>query len=101
MASRVIFLAVLREIREHATVGHVVPVDQDEKRPFRAVGVDVRGAVAALAERIQAEISVRVLLVGLGYRLAYARIGHFHPRDDFLGQAVPADFPWLLMLAFL
>lgn len=90
MASRVIFLAVLREIREHAAVGHVVPVDRDEERPFRAVGVDVWGAVAALAERIQAEISVRVLLVGLGYRLAYARIGHFHPRDDFLGQAVPA-----------
>ena len=56
MTSRVTFLAVLREIREHAAVGHVVPVDRDEERAFRAVGVDVWGAVAALAERIQAEI---------------------------------------------
>lgn len=101
MASRVIFLAVLREIREHAAVRHVVPVDRDEERPFRAVRVDVWGAAAALAERIEKEISVRVLLVGLGYRLAYTRIGHFHPRDDFLGQAVPVDTPGLLMLAFL
>ena len=101
MASRVIFLAVLREIREHAAVGHVVPVDRDEERLFRAVGVDVWRAVAALAERIEKEIGARVPLVGLGYRLAYVRVWHLHPRDDFLGQAVPVDSPGLLMLAFL
>ena len=101
IASCIAFIAILREIREHAAVRHVVPVDRDEERPFRAVGVDVWGAVAALAERIHAEIGVRVPLVGLGYRLAYARIGHFHPRDNFLGQAVPVDTQWLLMLAFL
>lgn len=101
MVSSVVFIAVLREIREHAAVRHVVPVDRDEERAFRAVGVDVWGAVTALAECIQVEISVRVLLVGLGYRLAYARVGHLHPGDDFLGQAVPVDTPGLLMLAFL
>lgn len=45
-----------REIREHAAVRHVVPVDRDEERSFRAVGVNVWGAVAALAERIKTEI---------------------------------------------
>lgn len=56
MASRVVFLAVLREIREHAAVRHVVPVDRNEELPLRAAGVYVWDAVAALAERVQVEI---------------------------------------------
>ena len=50
MASRVIFLAVLREIREHAAVRHVVPVDGNEERPFRAVGVALLKAFCILGE---------------------------------------------------
>ena len=56
MASRAVLLAALREIREHAAVRHVVPVDGNEERPFRAAGVYAWGAVAALAGRVQAEI---------------------------------------------
>lgn len=56
MASRAVSLAALRETREHAPFRRVVPVDGNEERPFRAVGVYVWGAVAALAGRVQAEI---------------------------------------------
>ena len=56
MASRAVSLAALRETREHAPFRRVVPVDGNEERPLRAVGVDVGGAVAALAGRVQAEI---------------------------------------------
>ena len=79
------------ELGERRPVGHVVAIDHDEPRIYRAIAIYVGRPIRSLVEHVPVEVSIRGIGRGLHDRFVYARTGHLDPSDDLFREAVPIN----------
>lgn len=98
MLLRITFIYEAREACEHGTIGHVVAVDHDEARIYRAFAVNVRRAVCPLAEHVFVEVCVRRVGRCLDDGLVYARARHLDPSDYLFREIIPINLSFQVAL---